>query len=219
MATVTKVLVVDDHQLFREGLCALLEKEPDIVICGQAENGRLALEMCEKVRPNVLVMDITMPDLNGIDAARQLTRDYPDVKVLGLSIHCDRRYVREMIKAGARGYLPKRVAYNELARAIREIVSGYIYLSPAIAGFVVEDYVTKAGERQQTPVETLAPREREVIQLIAEGKTTKEIAGTLHISVKTVEWHRREAMEHLNVDNLASLIKLAIREGLTSVDI
>jgi two-component system, NarL family, response regulator NreC len=214
----TRVLIADDHQLVRDGLKALLEKEEGIAVCGEASNGREAIDLCAQLRPDVLVVDVTMPELNGIEAARQVTQVCPATKIIALSVHVDSRFVGAMIKAGASGYLPKHCAFSELSTAIREVIQGRTYLSPKITGGLVENYVRNLQPAGAAAYEVLASREREVLQLLAEGRSTKEIAAGLHVSIKTVEWYRREIMTKLNIENLAGLVKFAIREGLTSSD-
>jgi DNA-binding NarL/FixJ family response regulator len=212
-----KVLIADDHAILREGLRSLIAAEPDMEVSAQAETGRAALRMAAELRPDVVIMDIAMPDLNGMEATRQLLRTIPGARVIGLSMHADKRFVAGMLEAGACGYLLKDSAFDELARAIRTVGSGQTYLSPAIAGTVVEEYLT-GGAGPQGPAASLTPREREVLQLIAEGLSTKRIASRLGVSVKTVETHRRQMMEKLGVQSVAELTKYAIREGLTSIE-
>lgn len=219
-----KVLLVDDHQIVRDGLRSLLGKQMDIDVIGEAENGREALARVRELQPDVVVMDIGMRDLNGIDATRQLLDQNHGVAVVALSMHSDRRYISEMLAAGAAGYLLKDSAFDELAAAIRAVHAGRTYLSPSVAGTVVDDYVRRVsgGGAQEGPAQqpgkALSPREREVLQLIAEGLSTKEIAAKLHLSVKTIETHRRQIMDKLGVYNIAGLIKYAVREGLSSLD-
>jgi two-component system, NarL family, response regulator NreC len=212
----TRILIADDHQLVRDGLRARLEKVDGFEVCGEASNGREAIELCESLHPDVMVVDVTMPELNGIEAARHVSHSCPATKIIALSVHVDSRFVGAMVKAGAAGYLPKHCAFGELAIAIREVVQGRTYLSPKIAGDVMENYVRNLQPAGASAYEVLAPREREVLQLLSEGKSTKEIAAGLHVSVKTVEWYRREIMTKLNIDTVAGLVKFAIREGLTS---
>lgn len=212
----TRILIADDHQLVRDGLRSLLEKEEGFTVCGEASNGREAIDLCGSLRPDVLVVDVTMPELNGIEAARQVSHNCPSTKIIAISVHVDSRFVGAMVKAGASGYLPKHCAFGELAVAIREVMQGRTYLSPKIAGGVMENYVRNLQPAGAPAYEVLAPREREVLQLLSEGKSTKEIAAGLHVSIKTVEWYRREIMTKLNIDTVAGLVKFAIREGLTS---
>ena len=216
-----RVLLVDDHQIVRDGLRSLLDKQLDIQVVGEAENGRDALESARALTPDVVVMDIGMRELNGIDATRQLKAEHPEMCVVALSMHADRRYVSEMLAAGASGYLLKDSAFEELTQAIRAVASGQMFLSKGVSGTVLDDYIRRLTE---TPGNTpsggraLSPREREVLQLIAEGASTKEAAARLHLSVKTVETHRRQIMDKLGIYNIAGLIKYAVREGLASLD-
>jgi len=216
-----QVLLVDDHQIVRDGLRSLLDKQLDIQVVGEAENGREALESARSLTPDVVVMDIGMRELNGIDATRQLKAEHPEMSVVALSMHADRRYVSEMLAAGASGYLLKDSAFEELTQAIRAVASGQMFLSKGVSGTVLDDYIRRLTETtSNTPTggRALSPREREVLQLIAEGASTKEAAARLHLSVKTVETHRRQIMDKLGIYNIAGLIKYAVREGLASLD-
>jgi DNA-binding NarL/FixJ family response regulator len=203
----------------RDGLHSLIEKQPGMEVVAEAENGRAAIKLTRKVRPNVIVMDINMPDLNGIDATRQIVAEFPGIKVVAFSMHTDHQFVAEALKAGVSGYLQKDSAFEELERAIRTVISNQTYLSPKIAGDVVKGYVEKMVTGDSTDPTLLTEREREVVQLYAEGHTTKQIADRLNLSVKTVETHRRNIMEKLNVTSIAALTKFAIREGLTTLDL
>jgi DNA-binding NarL/FixJ family response regulator len=222
-----KVLIADDHRIVREGLRSLLEDQPDLEVVAEADNGRQALEMAAEHEPDVVVMDVAMPQLNGIEATRRLMNDQPNTKVVALSMHSDRRYVAEALKAGAAGYLLKDGAFDELVTAIRAVVANKVYLSPRVAGVVVDDYVRRlpadeggrtSGREESNAFHKLTVREREVLQLMAEGFATKEIATRLHVSVKTVETHRRQLMEKLQLYSVAEVTKYAIREGLTSLE-
>ena len=213
-----RVLLGDDHRIMREGLRSLLEKEPDIELVGEAEDGRSTLELASRLKPEVVVMDISMPDLNGIDATRKLLEKLPSVKVLALSMHTDQRFIEGMLRAGATGYLPKDCASEELIRAIRTVLSNQTYLSPSIADVVRRDYLSQRREADISVSGVLTEREREVLQLMAEGNNTKEIASRLQVSVKTIETFRQHIMQKLNLHSLAELTKYAIREGLTSLE-
>jgi DNA-binding NarL/FixJ family response regulator len=213
-----KVILADDHQIVREGLHAVLHKHSDIEIVGEAKTGAEAVELCRKLRPDVVVMDIGMPDLNGMEATRQIVNETPDVAVLALSMHSDRQFAAGMFAAGASGYLLKDCAGEELAEAIRTVIRGQCYIGSGIAANVINDYRQRLGEAEDTPWSVLTERQREVLQLIAEGRTTKQIAAQLYVSVKTVESHRRHIMERLGIHTVAELTKYAVREGLTSVD-
>lgn len=211
-----RILLADDHKIVREGLRALLEGQPDVKVVAEAEDGRTAVQLAQKLSPDVAIMDVTMPGLNGIEATRRIVAEVPGVRVIALSMHSDRRFVAEMFKAGASGYLLKDCAFEELARAINTVVANQLYLSPEIADVVVEDYVRHLTETDPWALSDLTSREREVLQLLAEGKSTRQIASDLHLSVNTVATHRQHIMEKLDIDNIAGLTKYAIRAGLTS---
>lgn len=211
-----RIILADDHTIVRHGLSKLLQQEKDIEVIAQAKDGHTTVELVKEMLPDIVVMDIGMPDLNGIDATRQIVRDHPKVKIIGLSMHSGRKFVEEMLKAGASGYLLKDYAVEELTVAINTVMSGKTYLSPAVANVVVENYVRHPSEKGGSAFSVLSGREREVLQLMAEGKTTKQIAKRLHISPKTVEGHRIRIMDKLGIDSIAKLTKYAIQEGLTS---
>jgi DNA-binding NarL/FixJ family response regulator len=211
-----KVLIADDHQIMREGLRSMLEKEPGITVVGEAEEGRATLRLARELTPDVIIMDVAMPDLNGIEATRQIVAEFPTIKVIALSMHDDRRFVLSMIKAGARGYLLKDSAFKDLAKAIRVVVANKTYLSSEIADIVVKDYLATSTSEDSSAFHLLSPREREVLQLIAEGKTSNQVAENLHVSIKTVETHRAQLLRKLKVKSVAELTKYAIREGLTA---
>jgi len=213
-----KILLADDHKIIREGLHALLEQHSDMKVVAEAEDGRKAVELAGRLRPDVAILDIGMPHLNGIEAARRMTAEVHGIKVIGLSMHSDKRFVSEMFQAGASGYLLKDCASEELARAIRAVVHGQTYISPGIAGVVIGDYVQHLGVPHGSAASILSGREREVLQLLAEGKSTKQSALSLHVSIKTIETHRQNIMRKLNVYSVAELTKYAVREGLTSLD-
>jgi DNA-binding NarL/FixJ family response regulator len=212
-----RILLADDHKIMRDGLRSLISSEHDMEVVGEAENGRIAVKLARKLKPQIVILDITMPELNGMDAARQILDECPEAKIISLSMHSDRRFVVEMFKAGVSGYLLKDCAFEELSRAIKAVVANQKYVSPAIAGTIIKDYVDQmSGEHVQS--NELTNREREVLQLIAEGMTTKRIASNLNVSAKTVETHRRKIMKKLNIHSIAELTKIAIQEGLTSVN-
>lgn len=211
-----RVVLADDHAVLRQGLGKALQQEEDMQVVGQAEDGHTTVDLARTLAPDVVVMDISMPDLNGIEATREIRREAPRVKVIALSMHSAKRYVTEMFKAGAAGYLLKDCDYEELATAIRTVAEGKTYVSPSISGMVVEDIVCGQDKPQENAFSVLSQREREVLQLLAEGRTTKQIALRLHISPKTVEAHRLRVMNKLDIDSVAQLTKYAIREGLTS---
>jgi len=214
-----KILIADDHKITRDGLSALIEKQDNMEVVGEADNGRIAVELVEQLKPDIIIMDIRMPDLNGIDATRQILSNSPGSKIIALSMYSDSRYVKGMLQAGVSGYLVKSCAFEELVNAINAVVANQAYLSPSIADTVMKNYVESlsGNDQSQSPDSCLSSREREVLQLIAEGATADQIATRLHISVKTVSTHRRNIMEKLAIDNIAGLIKFAVREGLTSI--
>ncbi len=214
-------MIADDHKIVCDGLATLLKAEPDMVVVAQASNGRDAVRLAQKFSPEIVIMDVTMPDLNGIEAVRQILSAHRSTKVIALSMHSDRRYVTGMLSAGASGYLLKDCVFGDLIRAIRTVQSGQVYLSPSIAGIVVEELIRPQMRGYVSPLttqKTLSSREREVLQLLAEGHNTQDIAKSLYLSVKTVETHRRKIMEKLGLHSIAQLIKYAIREGLTSLE-
>lgn len=214
-----KILLADDHAIIRHGLSKSLQEEEDLEIVGQSQNGLSTIQLVRELLPDVVIMDISMPDINGIDATREIIRDFPNVKIIALSMHSAKKYISEMFKAGASSYLMKDCDYDELTKAIRTVVSGKNYLSPEIADIVVDSYVKGSPEEGMSVFSELTKRERQVLQYMSEGKTTKQIGLRLHISPKTVEAHRLRVMEKLSIDNVAQLTKYAIQEGLTSAEI
>ena len=213
-----RVLLADDHRLFRDGLRTLLEQEADLEVVGVAADGQSVLTQIGTCRPNVVLMDVSMPGLNGLEATRHLHTDHPDVAVLMLSMHADHRFVVEALRAGALGYVPKDCEISELSAAIRAVFRGQLYLSPLLAGRIVRDYLAMMGDRADSSFSVLSAREREVLQMLAEGCSSKDIAGTLRVSIKTVETHRKNIMDKLNIHSVAELTKYAIREGLTHLE-
>lgn len=213
-----RVILADDHRIVREGLRGLLQKLPDMEVIAEAEDGRNTVKLVQEMSPDVVIMDVTMPDMNGIEATRQIVGASPAVKVIALSMHADRRFVTGMLNAGARGYLLKNCALEELAQAIRRVVSGHSYLSPTIVDVVVPT-VGQPPEKTEGPgLDTLTTREREVLQLLAEGRSVKEIAAHLTLSIKTIETYRQQIMNKLDIHTIAELTKYAIREGIISLD-
>ena len=188
----------------------ILAAQPDMEIAGEAGNGREAIELAAALRPDIVVMDVTMPELNGIEATRRLTAENPHIRVVALSMHKDSVYVREILRAGARGYLLKDSVADDLVAAVRAVASGEGYLSPAVSNAVLDDY----RKHVTNPIDLLSSREREVLQMLAEGKTNKEIAVTLNLSVYTVDAHRGRIMEKLNVHSINELVRFAVRNGL-----
>ncbi len=212
------VLLADDHQITREGIRALLEKEPDIDVVAEAENGLIAVELAGELSPDVILMDITMPEMNGIEATRQIISAGAGTKIIALSMHADKQYVLEMLRAGASGYLLKDCAQGDLARAVRTVDSNLTFFSPEIADTVVEEYARHQAADSSKAASILTPREREVLQLLTGGMNTKEIAMHIGVSTKTIETHRQHIMEKLKLRSVAELTKYAIREGLTDLD-
>ena len=214
-----RVLLADDHDILRQGLRSLLKDEPDIEVVGNAADGSEAVRAASRLLPDVVIMDIAMPGMNGIEATRQIVAKCPGVKIVALSAHSDGKLVAGIFKAGASGYLLKRYAFEELVSAIRTVtLEKQTYLSPEIAGVLVEDYVHRLSIGGRLAFSTLTGREREVLQLIAEGQSTKQVAARLHVTTQAVSNHRRQIMRKLGVDSTAALTKYAIREGLTSLD-
>lgn len=211
-----KILLADDHKIMRDGLRTLLEKEKGIDVIAEARNGREAVSLAEQLRPDIIIMDISMDDLNGMDAARHIVEKKLGCRIIALSMHADKRFVAGMFEAGAMGYLLKDCAYDELVKAIRQVLSGSTYLCSMISGVVIRDYVQRL--RKSKPA-LLSLREKGILQLLAEGHNTKQIAAELKVSIKTVETHRQHIMAKLNIFNIAELTKYAIREGITSLDV
>lgn len=213
-----RILLADDHKILREGLRSLLEKQHDMEVIAEAENGRTTVQLVEELLPDVVIMDIVMPDLNGVEATRQIIAKAPGVKVVALSMYSDRRFIIEMLKAGASGYLLKYCAFEELVNAIKSVVANQIYLSPKITDIVIKNFVRNLTKADFSVSSVLTKREREVLQLVAEGKTTKQIASALNVSTKTIEVYRQQIMDKLDIRSVAELTKYAIREGMTSLE-
>jgi DNA-binding NarL/FixJ family response regulator len=213
-----KILLADDHKLMREGLRMLLEKLGRMTIVGEADNGVSAVRMARELKPDLVLMDIAMPDLNGIEATRRIMIESPGVKVIALSMHADKRFVRHMFAAGAAGYVLKGSAFEEVAAAIKKVAAGRIYISPKIADQVLAEYVKQLTKPSAGAESPLSGREREVLQMLAEGKSSRKIAERLHVSVTTVDTHRKHIMDKLGFRTIAELTKYAVREGLTSLD-
>lgn len=211
------VLLADDHEIVRVGLRVLIERLGGMAVVAEADSGRAAVQLAKKLKPAVVLMDISMPDLNGVDATRQMVAAAPGVKVIALSMHADTRYVAGMLQAGARGYLLKESVADEIGRAVQAVLAGEVYLARKIAGVVVQDYVQRLASEEGAS-SPLTGREREVLQLVAEGRSTKGIAAHLHVSIKTIETHRGQIMDKLDLHSVAELTKYAIRQGLTSLD-
>ena len=214
-----RILIADDHNIVRDGLKALVEKEPGLEVVAEATNGLEAIELVEKLAPDIVIMDVAMPDLNGIEATRQLTSKDSTIKIIALSMHSDRRFVIEMLRAGAMGFMLKDSAFEELVEAIKNVHRGRAFLSSSIVDVVVTDYVRNLAGTDSPAYTQLSDRERQVLKLLAEGKTIKEIAYILEVSAKTVETHRLNIRDKLGISSLAELTKFAIREGITTLDI
>ncbi|HEU0122797.1 MAG TPA: response regulator transcription factor [Bryobacteraceae bacterium] len=210
MSKKIRVLLADDHAVVRQGFRMILGAQTDMEIVGEAGNGREAVQMSDQLQPDVVVMDVAMPELNGIEATRRITEAAPHTRVLALSMHKDSVYVREILRAGARGYLLKDSIDVDLLAAVRAIAKGEGYLSPAVSDAVLSDYRKHVTD----PLDLLSSREREVLQQIAEGKTNKEIATSLNLSVYTVDAHRGRIMEKLNLHSTSELVRFAVRKGL-----
>lgn len=220
-----KVILADDHTLVRAGIKSLLQSIKGVEVIGEADNGRAALKLIEQTPPDIVLLDIAMSELNGLDTAARVSKEFPEVKIMILSMHASEEYVLQALRAGASGYLLKESAPNELEIALRAVARGETYLSPVISRHVVDDYLRRVGSNSSNekfnepfPHEHLTPRQREILQLIAEGNSTKEIAGKLNLSVKTVETHRMQMMERLNIRDVAGLVRYAIRSGIISSD-
>lgn len=215
--SVIHILLAEDHAVMRTGLRLVLERQPDFRVVGEASDGREAVALAQQQKPDVIIMDIGMPNLNGIEAARQVTTSLPQTCVVILSMHSDEAYVLRALKAGARGYLLKESAESDLISAIRAVHNGKAFFSPAVSRMLVEDYIRQLQDREiEDSYELLTTREREVLQLIAEGKSNKEIAAVLNVSLYTVESHRGNLMEKLNLHTVPELILYAVRKGVIS---
>jgi two-component system, NarL family, response regulator NreC len=210
-----KIILADDHAMLRHGLSKSLQNEKDMEVIAQAKDGRTTVELVKELSPNIVIMDIGMPDLNGIEATRQIIKEHPKVKVIALSMHSSKNFIIEMFKAGASGYLLKDCEFDELISAIRLVMNNKTYISPAISDVVVDNYMRQSANAKDSAFSILSQREREVLQLLTEGKATKQIGKLLHISAKTVEVHRLNLMSKLKIDSIAQLTKYAIQEGLT----
>ena len=213
----TRIVLADDHRIVREGLRSLLEAQPEMEVVAEAENGKETIRLAKELVPDMVIMDITMPEVNGIEATQKILEHNSKIKIIALSMHSDKRFVSEMLGVGASGYLLKDCAVEELARAIHAVLSNQIYVSPGIANVVISDYVNRL-DPSSSNFSSLTAKEREVVRLIAEGESTKTIASQLGVSVKTIETHRQHVMEKLNIHSVAELVKYAIREGLTSLE-
>jgi len=212
-----RILLADDHQLMRSGLRLLIEQQPDLAIVGEAGDGREAVALANSLRPDVAVMDISMPNLNGIEAAHQITQGHAEIAVIVLSMHPDESYVLRALKAGAKGYLLKDSAESDLIAAVRAVAGGKSFFSPAVSKVLLDDYIRKLKRSgAEDAYDLLTPREREILQLVAEGKSNKEVANLLNLSVYTVETHRSNIMQKLNLKGVPELTLYAVRKGIIS---
>ena len=213
-----KILLVEDHTLVRSGIRSLLESWPDVQVVADVGDGRSAIEICREIHPDVVLTDVEMPSLNGIETTRQIHALLPDVKIIMLSMHGDPQYVLESLKAGASGYVLKDAAFGDLQTAIQSVMSGRRYMSAPLADMVMEDYVRRAnGQETRSDLDKLSAREREILQLVAEGRSSAQVAKMIHISVRTVDTHRYNVMQKLGIHSIAGLTKFAIAHGLTSI--
>jgi DNA-binding NarL/FixJ family response regulator len=212
-----KIMVVDDHPIFREGLRGLLEKEAGMELAGEAGNGLEAVEKAAQLKPDVIIMDLNLPDMNGIEATRRILADHPEISVIALSMESDKRFIVEALGAGAKGYVLKDSFFSELVSAIRTVAEGDTYLGPKVTEMIIRDYLQRVPGALPLTASSLTPREREILQQIADGRNTKEIAAKFGTSIKTIEVHRHNIMKKLNLYSIAELTKYAVREGLTSL--
>jgi len=212
-----RILLADDHKMFRQGLYSMLKEQPDMVVVGEADDGATAIRLARELKPDFIIMDVDMPEVNGIDATRRILQEMPDLKILALSTYLKKSFITEMLKAGASGYILKEQAFDELVEAIRAVISGETYFSTKAASILVDDYIQMHNGEQRPSQKALTARERQILKLLAEGKASKEIAVLLDISIQAVDASRRRIMQKLGIKNLADLVKYAIREGLTSI--
>jgi len=213
-----KIVIVDDHGIMREGLKLLLEKHDDMEIIGEATDGRKSVYIARSLKPDLVLMDVSMPNLNGIEATQQIIEDNPAIKILAFSAYSEKRFVTDMLKAGASGYILKDALSEELIRAIRTVMNNQFFLSTKVAGIVISDYISDASSAPNRSIGVLTSKERELLQLLVENKSSKEAARILHVSIKTVDARRRSVMNKLDLNGIADLTKFAIREGLTTVE-
>jgi two-component system response regulator NreC len=213
-----RILIADDHGVVREGLKVLIENQPDMEVVGEAEDGLMVTKLAKELSPDIIIMDISMPNLNGIEATRLILAENPQTRVIALSVHLDKHFVTQMLKAGASGYVLKSCLFDEVLRALLTVNRDEHYLSPKITDVVLDDYIQYMAAYNKSADDHLTARERQIVQMLAEGKSTKQVASRLHISPKTADANRRQIMNKLGVSSLAELIKYAIRKGLTSIE-
>ncbi len=213
-----KIILADDHKIIRDGLCSLLEKHPDMEVVAEVDNGREAIAAVRQFIPDVVIMDVSMPGMNGMEATRKILEHDPDVKVIGLSMHSDPEYVSGLLHAGASGYLLKECAFGEIVQAVQAVVRNKSYLCPEVASVVIEGFKGRPVSHDPDDSSILTDREREILQLIAEGNSSKEIASSLNLSIKTVASHRQNIMDKLHCHDVVKLTKYAIRKGFTSAE-
>ena len=212
------ILIADDHGIVRQGLKSLIQSRLNLEVVGEAEDGVAAVKMVKDLKPDVVIMDVTMPNLNGVEATRLIRRDHPQVKIVALSMHPEKHIVKEILEAGASAYVLKSYLFDEISRALEAISTDQRYLSPRITDVVVEDYVRRSDTEKAEGRQRLTARDRQIIQMLAEGKSVKQIALALHISPKTADATRRKIMQKLGVASIADLVKYAVREGITSLE-
>jgi DNA-binding NarL/FixJ family response regulator len=213
-----KILIADDHKIVREGLCAMFEKESEMEVIGEAEDGVSAVKLACKLRPDVIILDVNMPEMDGIDATRRLSKELPDTKIIALSMFSKRTFIKKMLEAGASGYVLKGGAFTELLEAVNTVLADEVYLCAPVATVLVDDYVDRTGKSAGSSACQLTDRELDILKLLAEGKPSKEIAQLLDISIQAVDANRRRMMQKLGIESFAELVKYAIRQGLASID-
>jgi DNA-binding NarL/FixJ family response regulator len=213
-----RILIADDHGVMREGMKVLIENQPDMEVVGEAEDGLMVTQLAKELSPDIIIMDISMPNLNGVEATRLILEENPDIRVIALSVHLDKHFVTQMLKAGASGYVLKSCLFDEVLRALRTVNRNEHYLSPKITDVVLDDYIHYMAIYNKSAEDHLTARERQIVQMLTEGKSTKLIASRLHISPKTSDANRRRIMNKLGISSLAELTKYAIRKGITSTE-
>lgn len=213
-----KILIADDHKIVREGLCAMFAKQADMEVVGEAEDGVAAIRIARELRPDVVILDVNMPNMDGIDATRRLLKELPETKIIALSMYIKKAFVTKMLDAGASGYVLKGAPFSKLVEAVNTVMTGEVYLCTVVATVLVDEYVDRSGKGRSTSATRLTDRELMILEHLAGGKPSKEIALLLDISIQAVDATRRRIMQKLDIESLAELVKYAIREGLTSID-